>query len=343
MVFSPDGSYLVIGLVNGVMLVLESKIEKLNYGTYMEEYTLPSLEVLISNKEAKAGIVCMKFSYKGDFLAVSFNNEYTEEQLMEELARNKAGVDAPDLKPTQVIHNIGAREPSFILLYVNRHSMKNPGLGLNKKDPYIRLHKIILPLADFQPSAYVRSILAVTHMDFSEEDDYIQFCVQRVNAEGVKYFNKVSPSDDGSNVKDIIIVWNIKRNEVVIDFDEIKNCTWPEWSMGPSVNARKKGSEVFIDDITEERKLLFNELVYMSAVQRFGLLDNAICGSQDGSLVVFRFLALTIEKLRVKDFNFELVRKREMAATRNYQAHTSMINNVEISQDKVVLSTSIQD
>lgn len=49
--------------------------------------------------------------------------------------------------------------------------------------------------------------------------------------------------------------------------------------MGPSINARKKGSEVFLDDITEERKLLFNELVYMSAVQRFGLLDNAICGS----------------------------------------------------------------
>jgi hypothetical protein len=66
------------------MLVLESKIDKLNFGTYMEEYTLPSLEVLISPKEAKAGIVCMKFSYKGDYLAVSFNNEYTEDQVVEE-------------------------------------------------------------------------------------------------------------------------------------------------------------------------------------------------------------------------------------------------------------------
>jgi hypothetical protein len=66
------------------MLVLESKIEKLNYGTYLEEYTLPSLEVLISPKEAKSTVICMKFSYKGDFLAVSFNNEYSEEQLTEE-------------------------------------------------------------------------------------------------------------------------------------------------------------------------------------------------------------------------------------------------------------------
>ena len=36
--FSPDGSYLAVGLVNGVFLLLESKIEKLNFGTYAEEY-----------------------------------------------------------------------------------------------------------------------------------------------------------------------------------------------------------------------------------------------------------------------------------------------------------------
>lgn len=73
------------------MLVLESKFDKLNFGTYLEEYTLPTLEVLISPKEAKASIVCMKFSYKGDYLAVSFNNEYTEEQVQAEQNRNRGG------------------------------------------------------------------------------------------------------------------------------------------------------------------------------------------------------------------------------------------------------------
>ena len=34
--FSPDGCYLAVGLVNGVFLLLESMIEKLNFGTYME-------------------------------------------------------------------------------------------------------------------------------------------------------------------------------------------------------------------------------------------------------------------------------------------------------------------
>lgn len=57
------------------MLVLESKMERLNFGTYMEEYTLPTLEVVLSPKEAKAAILQLKFSYRGDYLAVSFNNE----------------------------------------------------------------------------------------------------------------------------------------------------------------------------------------------------------------------------------------------------------------------------
>lgn len=74
--FSPDSSFLVVGLINGVMLVLESKIEKLNFGSYLEEYTLPALEVIMSPKVSRASIIAIKFSYKGDFLAVSFNNEY---------------------------------------------------------------------------------------------------------------------------------------------------------------------------------------------------------------------------------------------------------------------------
>lgn len=71
---------MIIGLINGVLLVLESRVEKLNFGTYMEQYTMPTLEVVMSPKEAKAAVVTMKFSYRGDYLAVSFNNEYRMEE-----------------------------------------------------------------------------------------------------------------------------------------------------------------------------------------------------------------------------------------------------------------------
>ena len=75
MAFSPDGSYLAVGLVNGVFLLLESKIEKLNFGTYMEEYQAPTLDVIMSPKESKSAVIAIKFSYKGDFLAISYDNE----------------------------------------------------------------------------------------------------------------------------------------------------------------------------------------------------------------------------------------------------------------------------
>ena len=61
----------------------------------------------------------------------------------------------------------------------------------------------------------------------------------------------------------------------------------------------------------------------MSQIARFVALDDAICGSQDGGLYLFRFQALTIEKLKVIDFKFDLLRKKDMAATRSFQGHTS--------------------
>ena len=76
--FSPDGSFLAIGLINGVFLLLDCKIEKLNFGTYMEEYHPPTLDVIMSPKESKTAITTIKYSFKGDFLAISYDNEQKE-------------------------------------------------------------------------------------------------------------------------------------------------------------------------------------------------------------------------------------------------------------------------
>ena len=82
--FSPDGRFLAIGLVNGVFLILESHIERMNFGTYMDEYSLPTLNVIMCPKESKSSIISVKFSYKGDFLAVSYNNEYKLQDMLNE-------------------------------------------------------------------------------------------------------------------------------------------------------------------------------------------------------------------------------------------------------------------
>jgi len=95
--------------------------------------------------------------------------------------------------------------------------------------------------------------------------------------------------------------------------------------MASSIHARFQGTDIDLENASEERKLLFSELCRMTAVVRFGLLDNAVCGSQTGCLYLFRFPALVIERLKVLDFRHDLVRKKEMAATRAFSGHTSMI------------------
>lgn len=59
--------------------------------------------------------------------------------------------------------------------------------------------------------------------------------------------------------------------------------------MAPSIHARFQGTQINIENVADERKLLYAELSHMSAVSRFGLLDNAVCGSHTGELYLFRF------------------------------------------------------
>ena len=81
----------------------------------------------------------------------------------------------------------------------------------------------------------------------------------------------------------------------------------------------------------------------MSQVERFRLTDCALAGSYTGGLYLFRFPALTVEKLKVLDFRHDLIRKRDMAATRCFSGHTSMITSIDIFEDRMVTSTSLSD
>ena len=72
----------------------------MNYGTYMEEYDKPSLNIVMNPKESNGAVAAIKFSNKGDYLVVSFDNEKKENY--ETLTTNF--------------------DRAFIQLYVKRHS-----------------------------------------------------------------------------------------------------------------------------------------------------------------------------------------------------------------------------
>ena len=75
----------------------------------------------------------------------------------------------------------------------------------------------------------------------------------------------------------------------------------------------------------EEKKLRLLEQCVMSSVSRFDKIDNAVCGSIHGDLYLYRFPAMYIDKTTVLDFNVEKLRKLDMALTRGFSAHTSMV------------------
>ena len=156
-------------------------------------------------------------------------------------------------------------------------------------------------------------------MDFSQCDNFLQMCVQRMNNEIVIETRDYKPDDD------IFIVWNIVSNTMVQNLVSMNETNWLEWSMAPAIHARFQGSDINCEDDQKERELLFAESNHMLKVNRFSFMDTALCGSHYGSLHLFRFASLIIDKSTVADFRFDLVRKSEMAATRSLACHASQI------------------
>lgn len=155
--FSPDGKYLAVGLVNGVFLMLEASIERKYKGTFAEEYSLPSLNVVMCPKESKSSIINIKFSYGSDFLVVSYNNEYRLEDLVDDDAELPdkenplSSMTQPNVKQAARGAQKGReRDPSFVLIYVYKNSAKNPGLISKSNDPYVKLQKVQIPQQELQ-------------------------------------------------------------------------------------------------------------------------------------------------------------------------------------------------
>ena len=81
----------------------------------------------------------------------------------------------------------------------------------------------------------------------------------------------------------------------------------------------------------------------MSSTSRFMAIDNAVCGSIHGDIYLFRFPSMYVDKSQLAGFSVDKIKKTEMALSRGYSGHTSMVICSDIFEDKYVMSTSIQD
>lgn len=228
--FHPDGDFLSVGLPNGILLLLDSKMKKLNYGTYEEEFDLPSLDIIMNPKESKGAVIAIKFSSRGDFLAVSFDNE-------------KVSGTAGDIRSSKF-------DSSFVQLYVNRHSSKALSYPSNSKNLYVKAYKIVLPIADFHSAVESRSSTAVTQMDFTDDDNFLQMCSMKIDQEHVR---------DYEGGEDIFAVWDIQDNELVNDYDSIKKSEWSSWTISNAIYSRFLGNTLQAENPEEESKMRSSE------------------------------------------------------------------------------------
>ncbi len=86
----------------------------------------------------------------------------------------------------------------------------------------------------------------------------------------------------------------------------------------------------------------------MGDVSERGSPQIGFCGSTSGNLYIFRFKALLIDRNQVVNFNLQKIRKTDMALTRGFSAHTSMVLCCSLitckdANEKYFFSTSVSD
>jgi len=132
--YSPDGSFLAVGLVNGIFVLLESKVDKFNFGTFEERFQEPNLDPVMNPKASKSAVLASKFSTSGLYLAISFDNEL--------------GMSQSTFKMSQKSDKF---ETSSVHLYINK--LSEFGSRSQSREPYVFWQKIVLPLEGLQTSA----------------------------------------------------------------------------------------------------------------------------------------------------------------------------------------------
>lgn len=81
----------------------------------------------------------------------------------------------------------------------------------------------------------------------------------------------------------------------------------------------------------------------MTNISRFTLIENAITGSIFGEIFAFRFPALFLDHQKAQVFRHETYNKRDMALSKGFDALTSMIQSINILEDKKVFVTGNND
>jgi hypothetical protein len=120
---------------------------------------------------------------------------------------------------------------------------------------------------------------------------------------------------DFMDTQSIFLVWDLTKNEIVIETEALSKVKWASWTLANSVNARFQGNQLAAENEEEEAKQRVVEDCIMTSMATFPEILSVVCGNINGDLFIFRFPALCIDRSKVVDFSTERLKKIDMALT----------------------------
>ena len=81
----------------------------------------------------------------------------------------------------------------------------------------------------------------------------------------------------------------------------------------------------------------------MSACQKFLEIMNTAWGNTFGDVFLFKFPALFVDKSKHLEFSIKDLVKKDMALTRSYSAHSTMVMYTELFREQYLLTVGLED
>lgn len=213
--FNREGDILVIGFSDGLLIFYDCKIVKPNMANSEEKYLTPTLnEIQKNNKlEKKSAVLNIEFSETGEYLAVSYDNCYSQ------LKNGKVFI-----------------EPSYIALYNSLQTNKQHKKQLFSRPNdklYSEFRKIECEEGKtlYQTQHNNRYGMAAYYLTFleSEGKTYLLIYYQIVDSNQVR-INYLTETK--------YILWDIDTETTVVNFELLNQVLWKKLNFPNSISCR---------------------------------------------------------------------------------------------------------
>jgi WD40 repeat protein len=327
--FSPLGKILVIGLLNGHVMVMEPDIHRDQRGqrSVLKLKLEKPVQVIdpvlkttskdkIDDLYTEKPVLNVEFSLKGDLLAVAHDN-----------------VKLNDKKD-----NLKDRGTAIVIVYVSKDSdLKSQALQAIQDNYFIKYADVRLASLNYADTSKMSYLgMASYFMAFSDDDTYLMLYYQNINEHHIR---------ENQDKEGKYVIWNFKSRSSEINWEILKNVQFKSnnfpnhiYGINSYTITDKLDNNISIIERAKFNEEIKNNSIVLSAISNFG--EICFLGSDMGDLFIAK---KTLFALKQKDSPENLPRS-SLCQAKRYRAHSSFVNQIEISSNgKSLFTTGISD